>query len=114
MVVMTLDCPNWTLAPLFARSLVMGLGQLDQMLQRTTESIELRDDELVALPRDQQSLIQPGASGQLARCLVDEDLIATGCGQRIVLSLGVLVSGGHPGHADPHGRTVSRTPKNVT
>jgi hypothetical protein len=63
------------------------LGQLDQMLQRPAKPIELRDDELIALPHDQQNLIKLGAPGQLARCLVDEDLIATGCGQRVVLGI---------------------------
>jgi hypothetical protein len=67
--------------------------------------------ELVAGSVDrQQGLVQFGAAGEFARCLVDEDLIAPGCGQRVVLGLRVLVACGHPGIADPHGRECIANP----
>jgi hypothetical protein len=36
------------------------LGQLDQMLQRSTEPVELGHHQLVTPPRNQQRLIEPG------------------------------------------------------
>ena len=72
------------------------------MLERAPEAVELRDDELVALARDPQGLVELGATSELAAGLVDEDLVAAGRVEGVVLAVGVLVAGGHPPVADPH------------
>ena len=70
------------------------------MLERAPEAIELRDDELVALARDPQGLVELGAAGELAAGLVDEDLIAASGQQRVALAIRVLVARGDPPVAD--------------
>ena len=84
------------------------LGQRHQMLERAPETIELRDDELVALARDPQGLVELGAAGELAAGLVDEHLIAAGGIEGIVLAVRVLIAGRHPPVADPHPDSVQK------
>jgi len=68
------------------------LGELDQVLQRATEPIELGHHQLVARPvLAQQRLFELGPSRQLPRRLVDEDLVATDGRQRVALRLGMLI-----------------------
>jgi hypothetical protein len=91
------------------------LGELDQVLERATEPIELGDYQLVAGPvRAQQRLVELGPSRQLSRRLVDEDLVATDGCQRVALRFGMLIPRRDPPIADPHIRSVSRTPERVT
>ncbi len=53
-------------------------GELDQMLQRAAEAIELGDDELIAGSiGGQESVLQLRSFGELARSGLDEDLLAT-------------------------------------
>jgi hypothetical protein len=69
-------------------------GQLDQMLRRTTQPIKLGDDELVAgAIRRKQRPVQLGAAAQFPRRDIDENLLAAGSAQRVVLGLGMLVAG---------------------
>ena len=86
------------------------------MLQRTPEPVELGHHQLIARAiRRQERLIELGPARELARCLVDEDLLAAGCNQRVLLRLGMLSVSRDPPVADPHDRrTVSRTPNGVT
>lgn len=79
------------------------LGQLDQVLQRPAEPVQLGHHELVAGPVGrQQGLVQLGSAGELAGRLVEEDLVAPGRRQRVALGLRMLVAGGDPPVADPH------------
>jgi uncharacterized membrane protein YraQ (UPF0718 family) len=67
------------------------------VLERAAEAVELGDDELVAgAGGDQQRLVELRARGEFAAGLVDEHLVATGRGERVVLAVGVLVAGGDP------------------
>ena len=84
------------------------LGQRHQMLEGAPEAIELRDDELVPLARDPQDLVELWPAGELAAGLVDEDLVATGGLQSVVLAVGILVAGGHPPVADTHQSSVQK------
>jgi len=80
------------------------------MLERAAETVELGDDELVAGAfGDQQRLVQLRASGELAAGLVDEDPLAPGRLERVVLSFGMLIARRHAPIPDPHTRTVPRT-----
>src|SRR5690606_25320351 len=84
-------------------------GQLDQVLQRTAQPVQLGDHQLVAVPYDEQRLIELRTARELARGPVDEHLLAASRAQRVVLSFGMLVTSRDPGVADAHTRTVSRT-----
>ena len=65
------------------------------MLERTAEPVELGDDQLVTRAvGGQEGLVQLGASRELARRLVDEDLLAACGGERIVPRIRVLVACG--------------------
>jgi hypothetical protein len=66
-------------------TLLEDLGELDQVLERAAQAVELGDDQLVAGPvGGQQRLIEPGAPRELAGCLIDEDLFAAGCVECVV------------------------------
>ncbi len=84
------------------------LGQRHQMLERAPEAVELRDDELVALARDPQGLVQLGTTGELAAGFVDENLVAAGRVEGVVLAVRVLIAGGNPPVADPHALSVQK------
>jgi hypothetical protein len=71
------------------------LREFDQVLERAAEPVELGDHDLVAgAVGGEQRLVQLGAARESARRLVDEDLVAAGSVERVVLRFGVLVAGG--------------------
>src|SRR5450755_3851352 len=75
----------------------------------SAETVKLRDDELVAGALcDEQRLVQLWASGELAAGVVDEDPLASGSVEGVVLSFVVLIARRHAPVADPHA-TVPRT-----
>lgn len=75
-------------------ALLQGVGQVDEVFQRPTEPVELGDDELIACPVGrEQGLVEFGSAGELSGGRVEEDLLAAGRGQSIVLGLGVLITG---------------------
>jgi hypothetical protein len=87
-------------------------GELDQMLQRAAEPIELRHHELIASAvRRQQRLLQLRPGGELPRRGVDEDLLAPGGREGIVLSLGMLVARRDTSITDPHPRQRNANPR---
>jgi hypothetical protein len=61
----------------------------------------------------QQFLGQLGAGGEFAGGLVDEDLFASGGGERVVLGFGMLVAGGDPPVTDAHARECIANPRQV-
>jgi len=94
---------------------VQILGQVDEVLEGSSESVELGDDELVTFAAgDGQCLLELRPAGQFPGSMVDEDLVAAGRGERVVLRLRVLIAGRHPAVADAHARTVTQTPERVT
>ncbi len=65
------------------------------MLKGAGEPVELGDYELVAAAvRDEERLVELGPAREFAGCLADEDLLAAGRGEGVVLGAGVLVAGG--------------------
>jgi len=84
------------------------------VLKRPTEAIKPGDDQLVAVTRDPQRIIELGAAGQLAAGLIDEDLLAAGRDEGDLLAVGVLVARRYPPVADPHRRHRTRTVRRVT
>lgn len=71
--------------------IVQPLRQLDQVLQRSAEAVELGDDQLVAFSAGgDQRLVQLWAAGQLAAGQVDVHVVAVGGLQRVVLRVRVL------------------------
>jgi hypothetical protein len=59
------------------------------VLEGPAEPVELGDHQLVALPvRRQQRLVQLRAAGEIAGCRVDDDRVAVGGGEGVVLGLG--------------------------
>jgi hypothetical protein len=82
-------------------------GERDQVLERASETIELRDDELVAgACGNEWRLVELGAGGELAAGLVDEDLVAAGGDEGVALAVGVLVAGRNAPVAHTHPRSV--------
>ena len=90
------------------------VGQLDQVLQRAAEPVELGHHKMIPGPEPAQGLVELGPAGELAGSLVGEDAFAAGRAQRVGLGLGVLVAGGDPRVADPNPGNVSRTGVCVT
>lgn len=89
------------------------------MRQRTAQPIKLGDNELVAgAVGRKHHRVQLKAAGQLARRLIQEDLITSRRGEPIALSLGVLVAGADPSVADrianPRQRDVGADAASVT
>lgn len=76
------------------------------MLQGSSEPVELCDYQLVAgAVSDQERLVELGTSGELAGSSVDEDLLAAGGAQCVLLGVGVLVPSRHASVANLHQRT---------
>nr|WP_260605455.1 hypothetical protein [Streptomyces sp. WAC01280] len=71
------------------------LGQLDEVLQRAAEAVELG--------------VEFGAASKLAGHLVCEDLLAAGRAECVLLGFGVLIPVRYAGDADSHVRNVTRT-----
>lgn len=70
------------------------LGQVDEMVQGPPEPVEFGDDELIAgTVGREQCLVEFGSAGELSGGCVDEDLLAPGRCQGVVLGFGVLVMG---------------------
>lgn len=82
---------------------LQAAGQADQVLQGAAKPVELGHHKLVTGAGDQQRPDQRGPPGELTRGLVNEHLVTAGRRQRVVLGGGVLVTGGYPPVADPHG-----------
>ena len=62
---------------------------VDQVAQGAAEPVELGDDQLVTgAVGGQEGLVQFWAARELARRLVDEDLLAAGGSERVVLRFG--------------------------
>ena len=90
-------------------------GERDEVLERPSETVQFRDDELVAGARgDHERLVERGARGKLAAGLVDEDLVAASRGERVALAVEVLVAGGHSSVADTQSAQRPRTLVSVT
>ena len=89
-------------------------GQGDQVLEGAAKAVELGDHQLVAGAGDTQRVVERRPSGQLAAGLVDEDFVAAGGFEGVVLAVGVLVTGRDSAVADTHADTVSRTGLRVT
>lgn len=71
----------------------------------------LGNHELIATATgDREGLLELGAAGELSGGVIDEDLLAAGGCERVVLGFGVLVAGGDPAVADAHALTVTLTP----
>jgi hypothetical protein len=74
-------------------ALLQSGGQLDEVLQGTAEPVELGDDELIAAAvRNEQRLVELRSAGKFAGRLVEEDLLAAGRSQGVVLGAWVLVA----------------------
>ena len=69
---------------------------LDEVLHRSAETVELPDRERVTSPDIANGFRQSWAIGLRSRCLVLENLFAAGLAQRIELQGGILISGGDP------------------
>ncbi|WTQ07895.1 hypothetical protein OG572_01160 [Streptomyces virginiae] len=65
------------------------LGQLDEVLQRAAEAVELGDHELVAFAGDEKGFVEFEAASKLAGHLVCEDLLAASRAECVLLGFGV-------------------------
>ena len=86
------------------------LGQLDQVLQGAAEPVELGDHQLVPARLRQQGLVELGRRGELAGGLVDEDLVAAGGGEGVVLGLRGVGRGSRPARSRSSWRGAYREP----
>ena len=72
------------------------------MFQGAAKAVEFGDDELVAGSVGRvQGLVKVGPAGELAAGLVEEDFVAAGRQEGVVLGFGVLVAGGDPRGSGP-------------
>jgi len=83
-------------------ALVKVVDDLDQVLQRPREAVELPDHQRVALAHRAQAGGQLRPLAELAGCLLLEQLLAAGATERVKLQLRVLVLRTHAGIADDH------------
>jgi hypothetical protein len=77
---------------------------LNEMLQGTAEPVQLPHDQGVSFSRvldgfGQTSAGIDGTAGDIA-----EDLFASGLLESVLLQIRILVGGGNPGVANPHGK----------
>ena len=79
--------------------------QVENILQRARQAIELPDDDGVAITQLIEHAVKLGTFPAPARCLLLEDALATGLGQRPGLSLvRLFVAFAYAGVADQQGR----------
>jgi len=88
-------------------SLVELGHRLDEILERTPQSVEPPDDEDVALPDIVERLLQAEPLGAGAAGGVGEDLLATRRREGVLLQVEDLFEGGDTGITNNHGIIVS-------
>ena len=76
--------------------------QFDQMPQRPSQPVESPDDKGVSGAGHFESLVQTGSGGSDPADLVDEDSLAAGGIQSILLKIEILVVSGNAGVADEY------------
>ena len=92
-------------------SILQLTGELDQMLKRAAKPIKLRHHELIARAvGGQQRLLQLRATRKLSGRRLDEDLLAPGGSERVVLRFWVLIARRHPTVAEQHQISVRQRP----
>lgn len=70
------------------------LGELDEVFQRPAEPVEFGHHELIKRPvAREQRFVELGSAGEFSGGCVNEDLLAAGRCQGVVLGFGVLVMG---------------------
>jgi hypothetical protein len=90
------------------------VGQVGQVLQGAAQPVQFCNDELGALAVGRhQGLVEVGSADQLAGRGVEENFLAPGRVQGVVLGGGVLVAGGDPRVADAHARHCNGNPRQV-
>src|SRR5574337_799276 len=96
-------------APELDTVLVQIADQIDQLLDRPAQPVELPDDQGVALAHHFEGLGQTGTVCPRATYLVLEDLLASGLGQRFALKFQVLILRRDARIADQHGLSRARS-----
>lgn len=95
-------------------ALLQFVRHVDQVLKGSAEAVEFGDDELIAGSRSVKPVVQLRSSGQFAAGLIDENTLAAGGDQGVVLGREVLVAGRNPTVAYFHLPNVSQSGVNVT